>query len=129
MKTVLNINEGGRMKKFMLGIMTNILFIVLITPYCNAAEAIQNGCVITKPDRKAIKAKKRVKAQKIDKIGKVVDINGSNITYAFGEGKEEKVIADTFPGSLKVGDKIHVKTENGRVTIVKQRIPMKIPIE
>ena len=116
------------MRRIIIGIVANVVFLVLIAPTCHA-EATKNGDATPESAREAVKSKKRVKVQKIVKIGNVVDINGSIITYKSYNGKEEKVNADTFPGSLKVGDRIRVTTEAGRVTIVKDRTPVKIPIE
>jgi hypothetical protein len=87
-----------------------------------------SGCKAKSDDAaKNVEPAQKVVEAETEKIGKVIDINGSIITYALGEGKKETVTASTFPGSLKVGDMITVKDENGQVAIAKYR-GKKVPI-
>jgi len=95
--------------------------------YAKSAEKTKSGNVNSAPARKVAKAGIKVKAMKTEKIVKVIGINGSNITYALGEGKKEKVKASSFPGSMKVGDVVTVTSDNGLVTIAKY-YGMKMPI-
>ena len=107
--------------------MSGLSAILMLSSGCDTKPAAVTKSVNVTPALKAEKAENKVKAKKTDKIVKVIDINGSNITYALGKGKKEKVNASSFPDSLKVGDVVTVTNDNGLVTIAKYR-GLKVPI-
>ena len=119
------------MKKSIVLIMATSFLSAFLLPSlgCDAKPAAVTKSVnaTPAPAPRVAMAEEKKKAKKIEKIVKVIGIDGSNITYALGKGKKERVNASSFPGSLKVGDVVTVTNENGLVTIAKYR-GMRMPI-
>ena len=103
--------------------MSGLSVFVLLSLGCNSKPAaVKNVNVIPAPAPAVVE-----KNRNTEEIVKVIDVNGSNITYSLGNGKTEMVNASAFPSSLKAGDVVTLTNINGLVTLAKYR-GLKVPI-